>query len=386
MFMLLNNGKHPFYVKGESRKEFNKKIENCKINFYNKVSPMAKHLIFKLLEPNPSWRYNAAQAYKHPWITRNKYDEVSQTFNELLHKSNMKKVGRNLFGVVLFLNFLTNKKKYSINDKYVNVCNFYDEKSKKKMERKKETCLDVLSTSEGDESDSEIEKEKDLLLKKTEKNNELIINTPQKLYIASSTQLKTNNIMKKKKLNFAKSSKNVGDFKKMLNNTEKKQSLNIKKIEYKFNLLTNKKPKIESIPKNKPNNVLKVHPLKISINPQNNNKTKEIIKRNSNKLFFGKEYKASNQSMSLRALGNSKSNKINNIYFEYFSKKQLPEINTTIKKRESDIKRSSFNNSQNCIVVPLVLPSIKSAKKVNNLQNYIKDFMLNNNFRKRKKW
>ncbi len=75
------------------------------------------------------------------------------------------------------------------------------------MERKKETCLDVLSTSEGDESDSEIEKEKDLLLKKTEKNNELIINTPQKLYIASSTQLKTNNIMKKKKLNFAKSSK-----------------------------------------------------------------------------------------------------------------------------------------------------------------------------------
>ena len=386
MFMLLNNGKHPFYVKGESRKEFNKKIENCKINFYNKVSPMAKHLIFKLLEPNPSWRYNAAQAYKHPWITRNKYDEVPQTFNELLHKSNMKKVGRNLFGVVLFLNFLTNKKKYSINDKYVNVCNFYDEKLKKKLERKKETCLDVLSTSEGDESDSEIEKEKDLLLKKTEKNNELIINTPQKLYIASSTQLKTNNIMKKKKLNFAKSSKNVGDFKKMLNNTEKKQSLNIKKIEYKFNLLTNKKPKIESIPKNKPNNVLKVHPLKISINPQNNTKTKEIIKRNSNKLFFDKEYKASNQSMSLRALGNSKSNKINNIYFEYFSKKQLPEINTPIKKRDSDIKRSSFNNSQNCIVVPLVLPSIKSAKKVNNLQNYIKDFMLNNNFRKRKKW
>ena len=103
-------------------------------------------------------------------------------------------------------------------------------------------------------------------------------------------------------------------------------------------------------------------------------------------MFFDKEYKASNQSMSLRALGNSKSNKINNIYFEYFSKKQLPEINTPIKKRDSAIKRSSFNNSQNCIVVPLVLPSIKSAKKVSNLQNYIKDFMLNNNFRKRKKW
>ena len=46
MFMLLNNGKHPFYVKGETRKDFTKKIQNCKINFYNKISPMAKHLIF----------------------------------------------------------------------------------------------------------------------------------------------------------------------------------------------------------------------------------------------------------------------------------------------------------------------------------------------------
>jgi len=96
MFMLLNNGKHPFYVKGIERKDFNKKIQSCKINFYNKISPMAKHLIFKLLEPNPSWRYNASQAIKHPWITRNKYDEVPLTFNEILHKSNMKKIGQKL--------------------------------------------------------------------------------------------------------------------------------------------------------------------------------------------------------------------------------------------------------------------------------------------------
>ena len=106
MFMLLNNGNHPFYIKGISRKDFDKKVEKCEINFYNKVSPMAKHLIFKLLEPNPSWRYNGSQAIKHPWITRNKYDEVPLTFNEILHKSNMKKVGRNLFATVLLLNYL----------------------------------------------------------------------------------------------------------------------------------------------------------------------------------------------------------------------------------------------------------------------------------------
>ena len=140
MFMLLNNGKHPFYVKGDNRKDFIKKIENCKINFYNKVSPMAKNLIFKLLEPNPSWRYNAAQAIKHPWITRNKNDEIPLTFNEILNKSNMKKVGVGLFGAVLFLNFLTKKKKFFINDKYVEVCNYYDEKSKIKNIRKKDIC------------------------------------------------------------------------------------------------------------------------------------------------------------------------------------------------------------------------------------------------------
>ena len=53
-----------------------------------------------LLEPNPSWRYNASQAIKHPWITRNKNDEVPLTFNEILHKNNMKKIGRDLFGAI----------------------------------------------------------------------------------------------------------------------------------------------------------------------------------------------------------------------------------------------------------------------------------------------
>lgn len=80
MYILLNNGKHPFYVKGDKRREYAKKIKEGKIYFYNKVSPMAKHLILKLLEPNPSWRYTGAQALKHPWITRNKNDEHSMKY------------------------------------------------------------------------------------------------------------------------------------------------------------------------------------------------------------------------------------------------------------------------------------------------------------------
>ena len=116
MFMLLNNGKHPFYIKGDNRKDFEKKIEVCKINFYNKVSPMAKHLILKLLEPNPSWRYTGSQAIKHPWITRNKEDEVPLTFNEILAKSNNKKMLRDLFNTCLFMNYFSkNEKRFNIN-------------------------------------------------------------------------------------------------------------------------------------------------------------------------------------------------------------------------------------------------------------------------------
>ena len=35
MFMLLNSGKHPFYIKGDNRKDYDQKIKTCKITFYN---------------------------------------------------------------------------------------------------------------------------------------------------------------------------------------------------------------------------------------------------------------------------------------------------------------------------------------------------------------
>ena len=88
MFILLNDGKHPFYIIGDNRSEVAKKIKLGKIKFYKKISPMAKHLMMKLLEPIPSWRYTASQAIKHPWITRNINDVPPITFNELLQKSN----------------------------------------------------------------------------------------------------------------------------------------------------------------------------------------------------------------------------------------------------------------------------------------------------------
>ena len=130
MFILLNKGKHPFYKKGDNAKKIAEKINKGNIEFYENISPMARHLILKLLEPNPSWRYTASQALKHPWITRNFDDVPPQTFNELLVKSNNKEILKNLLYICLFFNYfrkkdnfklLTNKKKETFTkDEYDN--------------------------------------------------------------------------------------------------------------------------------------------------------------------------------------------------------------------------------------------------------------------------
>ena len=153
MFILLNKGKHPFYVKGDTKREIAKKIKIGKINFYEKISPMAKHLILKLLEPNPSWRYTAIQAIKHPWITRNVNDIPPKTFNEILIRSNNIKILKDLFNTCLFMNFFLKREnfKYLINKKYIQKCAFFSGKNKIKMDKKRERCLNV-NTVEDDEN------------------------------------------------------------------------------------------------------------------------------------------------------------------------------------------------------------------------------------------
>ena len=379
MFMLLNNGKHPFYVKGINRNDFNKKIRNCKINFYNKISPMAKHLILKLLEPNPSWRYNASQAIKHPWITRNKYDEVPLTFNEILHKSNMKKVGRNLFGVVLLFNYLTKNKAFLINEKYEKKCNLYNEKIKNKLNKKIERCLDVLSTCEDEDpesdSDSESKKEKNYFLKKIEKTKKNLNNNIQNSYLLSSIKAKD-----RKKLNFAKSTKNVGQIFHIFN-SERKPYFNFRKIE-KHNLFNAKIIDNNSPNKREINNAFKDHSINISINLQNNNKTKEFINRNPINNI-NKQYKIDNYK-SLKIINSPTKNKINNIYEEKYTKKDFPEINSPRNNLSINNNKFSVNESDNFTIVPLFLPNIHSAIKNEERRRHHKKYILHKEFKKRK--
>ena len=174
MFMLLNGGKHPFYQKNDKKEDFIKKIKIGKLNFINKLSFMAKHLNQKLCEVNPSWRYSAHLANKHPWITRNPNDEVPLTFNEILNRNNCKKNGYYLLLICTFLNYYKKKeikrkekekdknfymdnfikkkknKLYHITKKYVNKSYIISQKQKQKYLKRKEKYLEVVSTDEED--------------------------------------------------------------------------------------------------------------------------------------------------------------------------------------------------------------------------------------------
>ena len=367
MFMLLNNGKHPFYIKGDNRQDFVKKIQECKITFYNKVSPMAKHLILKLLEPNPSWRYTGSQAIKHPWITRNKDDEVPKTFNEILAKSNNKKIARDLFNVCLFMNYFSKKKKkYIINKEYIDNCNYYNEKIKKKFMKKKEKCLDVLSTDEGDDEDSydkksfgkehfENNKEKEKQKNKEDNNNILNLNNEQHSIIISPIKIKRN---KNRKLNFTKSSKNINYLNKKFV-TDKKNKLNFRKINV---------DNISSIKK-------KINFNKNNNNQQNEEKIKTIknINPNTSVQNFNVDINK-NKELNNSKLGNDnktkKINKINN--YNYLEKQhiinRLPHIASPHKRNDFNLHDFSFNNIDNFNIVPIVLPNIENIKKTNNIK------------------
>ena len=368
MFMLLNNGKHPFYIKGEdNRKDFVKKIEECKINFYNKVSPMAKHLILKLLEPNPSWRYTGAQAIKHPWITRNKEDEVPLTFNEILTKSNNKKMLRDLFNICLFMNNFNKKKekKYNINKEYINNCYYYDKKMKKKLIKKKEKCLDILSTDEGDDdydSDNKLTINNELFEQKVENEKKSIININNEQNSIVYSPIKVDKVGKTKRLNNAKSSKNLNYLnKKFL--TDKKVNLNPQKINLQNISLINRKLSLiyknTNIRRNtKEGNMLKINNTNNSVQNFNANvkKNKETDNNNNN---YKKVYE----------INTNKNIKINNYnYFYKNIKNRLPHIISPRKRKDFGFQEFSLNNIENYNIVPIVLPNIENIKKVKNIR------------------
>ena len=325
MYMLLNNGKHPFYHKDINKDDFIKRIKSGKLNFVNKISFMAKNLNHKLCEPNPSWRYSASLAIKHPWITRNPNDEIPLTFNEILKRNNSIKNANTLIMISIFLNhfkkkenekrnkdiidiniknfnynyFLKKKKNknkiFIISNDYINKCNAISIKEKEKYVRKKEKYFEALST---DEEESFEKKEKDsindsnLSIRKIMKSSEKNFSPQKKFYEEESNYqyLKNNKLRKNlKKIN----KKNL-----LLNNKEKEsiikytQRLNIKeKIKFGNQNLSslqnneNKCQKNDGIkPKNKIQNNNNTNISQINNNNINNRKNNSINYINTPKI------------------------------------------------------------------------------------------------------
>ena len=388
MFMLLNGGKHPFYQKNDKREDFIKKIKIGKLNFINKLSFMAKNLNQKLCEVNPSWRYSANLAIKHPWITRNPYDEIPLTFSEILSRNNSKKNFSNLVMVCLFLNYykkkeiktkektngnqiyidnnninnninnnLNKKKKnkmYYITKKYVNKCDIISQEEKEKNLKKRERYLEVVST---DEEDS-IEKEQAIILNKNKrgssKKNTNKFNTTFKNY-------KDNIYYKKDYLyNF-----NLNKLKKRL---YFKQKAPIKLQDKNFNDNSNsgfsdKNLYVFSSPNN-----------------ENNNFTQKKIADISPKKLIS----YSNKNLKNLHLNKNKSRSISKLNISYLNKKEemlkrnsvierapkyklnLPKVSKSGKINHlneninnSHKKINSNNHVRNYNIVPLVLPFIK---------------------------
>ena len=262
--------------------------------------------------------------------------------------------------------FSKTEKKYNISKEYIDYCNFYSQKIKKKLIKKKEKCLDVLSTDEGEDEDSSdkisIRKEYLETKKEEEKMNLLnSVNEQNSIIISSNKPIK---YLKNKKLNYVKSSKNISYLTKKFS-TDKKSNLNFKK--YKGQNISSINRKLNLLPKsnnnqknnneiyffqnNNPNNSVK----NFNENPKSNKKSNNI--------------KSSKQVNDVKEAKFNQSNKIKNYYFiERNIKNRLPHIVSPRKRKEFYFQKFSLHNIENINIVPIILPNIENLKKVKNIR------------------
>jgi hypothetical protein len=295
---------------------------------------MAKHLMHKLCEPNPSWRYSASLAIKHPWITRNPNDDIPLTFNEILNRNNNKKNGHTLIMISIFLNYAkknnniyniknnagnninsNNKKKklknklYIINNEYINNCNTISKKEREKFKEKRQRYFEALSTDEEDSFE-----------KKQNNINNSIINIKSLKKINKSSE-KNNSPMKKiyaetpdDEEHILKINRKLVNKKKLFNFINKEAEINIR-----YSSLREKNKSISSnihllsVPNNtrkdkdKDNNISeKVNNSKI--NPKfNNNLNKESIRHMSSNKFINRNMNLIRNNIKIYQKDKSKS-------------------------------------------------------------------------------
>ena len=388
MYMLLNNGKHPFYKKGDEKEDYIEQIKIGKINFINKVSYMAKNLIYKLLEPNPSWRYSANLAIKHPWITRNAKDDIPLTFNEILIRNNNRKNAINLLMVNIFLNHFKksiiknnkinltikkNSKLFKINSNYINQCELVSKEDRENNDKLKERYLEVLSTDEEDSFEknrnNDINKNKFNTINGEIKTAKNFFEDISKNKVINGKIFKQVNIAQDKSLNLKR---------KLIyrNNQQKTIKVSKKSSTSRFLSLPNKNKNLKLIlrEKNLNNNYnfksrknsfcksnKNINKNKIILNSNEENKVKMQKNNSINKIFINKN-KIDNENEKIDIFNKiEKTPEKNKCLVEgskYKLKSNLPYVSKFCNNfiKSSNKKISNFKRNYN--IIPLVLPFV----------------------------
>ena len=137
---------------------------------------MAKMLLSKLLEFNPTKRYSADRALNHPWITKRIYDDIPKTHLEMWDIRSLKNKFREVFFIfiqfiagVIFINKFSNNKEFSTKenfDKYVEIINQISQIKKIQYLKEREKCFEVIPT----ESNLDLVRE-NFIFKKSNRND-----------------------------------------------------------------------------------------------------------------------------------------------------------------------------------------------------------------------
>ena len=377
MYILLNKGKHPFYAKGDKRYDVAKKLKLGKIYFYEKISPYAEHLIHKLLESNPSWRYTASQAIKHPWITRNLNDVPPSTFNELLVKSNNKKIMKDLFNTCLFLNYFSKKRKHKffINKNYIQKCFYFSELNKNTINKQKEKGLDIIGFDENEKNNSMSLENKD----KSRNNNR---GNPYSVFTTNIEKTININIIQNERKKFKKIKSNgkiINLLKKYQNNKTSSNNLGVQRL--KSTLINAPKMFLRKNISHRNKSELTRNSYCNSMRGLSNLTSKKNHSISiCNKINEELKTEKVNEERKIKSKKDVNNFEKTKRYFHYFSSKKIvskfPKLENAKKinlfQRNSHM---SLNNVETFNIAPLILPNLGKPKKNKEKSTKAKSFI-----------
>ena len=84
MHKVLTQNAHPVFKAGDKLEDFKEIMKKIKdVQPSKSLSKLAKHLFSRLCMVKPNLRFSAYKALSHPWITRQREDELPQNNLEM---------------------------------------------------------------------------------------------------------------------------------------------------------------------------------------------------------------------------------------------------------------------------------------------------------------